>query len=74
MNDDIVKFWSPPNFFQAPYRSWPHPPTELERIAAKWGIDDEDLRQLLRDEIQRRRVASAGDEPETTPRPHQHGI
>ncbi len=33
-------------------------------------------RQLeeLRDEIERRRVAQNGDDPETTPRPHQHSI
>jgi hypothetical protein len=51
---DFSTFWSSPNFFQL-RRSWPHPPTELERIAARMGIDDEDLRQLLRDEIERRR-------------------
>jgi hypothetical protein len=35
-------------------RSWPWPATRLEVIAQRMGIDDEELRQLLRDAIQRR--------------------
>jgi hypothetical protein len=50
------------------------PADGLERMAAKYGIDDEELRELLRAEIERRRVALVGDSPETTPGPHQHGI
>jgi hypothetical protein len=37
-----------------PYRSYPHPPTELEQLAVRMGIGDEELRQLLRDAIERR--------------------
>jgi predicted DsbA family dithiol-disulfide isomerase len=47
---------------------------ELERIAARMGIDDEDFRELLRDEIARRRVAPDGDSPEAPPMHHQQGI
>lgn len=47
--------WASDNFGWAPpYRSWPHPPTELEVLATRMGIGDEELRELLRDEIQRR--------------------
>jgi len=49
-------FWASPNFWQPPRRSWPYPPTRLERIAASMGIDDEELRELLRAEIERRRA------------------
>jgi hypothetical protein len=33
---------------------WPHPTSGLEQWAARMGIDDEELRQFLHDEIQRR--------------------
>ena len=63
---DLVSFWSSPNFFQPPYRSWPHPPTDLERMAARMGIDDEDLRELLREEIERRRELRVASDAATT--------
>jgi hypothetical protein len=62
------------NFWQPPRRSWPYPPTELERIAFRLGVSDEDLRQLLRAEVDRRRVAQNGDSPEAPPRHHRHSI
>jgi FKBP-type peptidyl-prolyl cis-trans isomerase (trigger factor) len=43
------------NFWVPSYRSWPHPPTELEQLAARLGISDEELRASLREQIQRRR-------------------
>jgi hypothetical protein len=49
-----TELWMSANFWQPPYRSWPHPPTELEVLATRMGIGDEELRELLRDEIQRR--------------------
>jgi hypothetical protein len=39
---ELVNFWSSPNF-ERPRRSWPWPPTKLERIAENMGIDDEEL-------------------------------
>ena len=45
----VVPAWEPRR------RSWPYEPTRLEIIATRMGIDDEDLRELLRDEIERRR-------------------
>jgi hypothetical protein len=42
------------NFWQPPRRSWRWPPTQLEIIAARIGVDDEELRELLRGEILRR--------------------
>jgi hypothetical protein len=35
-------------------RSWPWPPTRLEIIAARMGIDDEELRALPKGAVQRR--------------------
>jgi hypothetical protein len=48
-------FWGSENFWQPPRRSWPYPPTRLERIAESMGIGDEELRELLRAEIELRR-------------------
>jgi hypothetical protein len=42
------------NFWEPPRRSWPHPPTELEVLATRAGLDDEELRALLHDAIQQR--------------------
>jgi hypothetical protein len=55
MSDKLTSFWSSPNFWQPPRRSWPYAPTRLERIAEKYGVDDETFRELLRAEIERRR-------------------
>ena len=41
-------------------------------LAEELGLADDELRQYLREEIQRRRVASAGDSPDVTPVAHQH--
>jgi hypothetical protein len=44
---------------------------------ANHEISGDWVEQYLRDEIARRRLAhvvTAGDVPETTPRPHHHGI
>lgn len=60
---DELRFWSSPNFSRPPRRSRPGPMTRLERIAAKHGIDDEDFRELLRAEIERRRVTLAAQTP-----------
>ena len=71
------EIWFSPNFTPAGKprrRSWPYEPTPLEVLATRIGIEDEDFRQLLCDEIQRRGVASADENPETTPGPHQHRI
>jgi hypothetical protein len=35
-------------------RSWPWPPTRLERLAETMGVHDEELRSLLRDATQAR--------------------
>jgi hypothetical protein len=43
-------FWAPP-----PYRSWPYPPSDLEVLARRVGISDEELRASLHERIQRRR-------------------
>jgi hypothetical protein len=53
VNGTLV-LWGSDNFSVAPYRSWPGPPSSLEQLATRLGIDDEQLRELLRDEIQRR--------------------
>ena len=47
--------WMSDNFWVPPYRSWPHPPTELEQLASRLGISDEELRASLCEQIQRRR-------------------
>jgi hypothetical protein len=52
----IAGFWASSNFWQPPYRSYPYPPTDLEALATRAGISDEDLRVLLAEEIQRRRL------------------
>lgn len=49
-------------FFRPPRRSWPYPPTRLEVLAIRAGLDDEDLRRLLAQEIERRR-REAADQP-----------
>jgi len=46
--------WGSDNFWQPPYRSYPHPPTELEQMASRLGIDDDEFRALIHDAIQRR--------------------
>jgi hypothetical protein len=46
--------WASSNFWVPPYRSYPHPPTQLEQLASRLGISDEDLRASLREQIQRR--------------------
>jgi hypothetical protein len=48
--------------------------TRLEALALRAGMDANELRELLYDEIERRRVAQAGDGPETTPGPHRQRI
>jgi hypothetical protein len=53
VNGTLV-LWGSDNFSVAPYRSWPGPPSELEVMARRAGVGDEELRELLRDEIQRR--------------------
>ena len=40
-------------------RSWPYPPTRLERLAKRAGIGDEDLRAWLYEELGRRRMNGA---------------
>ena len=55
-----VELWYSGDFWQPPYRNYPHPPTRLEVLAARMGIDDEELRQLLHDEVQRRRRERGG--------------
>jgi hypothetical protein len=50
--------WFSGVFWEPPYRSWPHPPTELETFAARAGVNDDELRLLLEEEIQRRRRAT----------------
>jgi hypothetical protein len=48
--------WASENFLAEPRRrSWPGPPTKLERIAERSGIDGEEYRLLLADAIQARR-------------------
>ena len=49
-----TELWMSPNFWQPPRRSWPWPPTRLEVLANRLGIDDEELRELLKGEVQRR--------------------
>lgn len=51
------------NFWQPPRRSWPWPPTRLEVLATRMGIDDEELRALLLQEVERRRTELAKHEP-----------
>jgi hypothetical protein len=36
-------------------RSWPYPPTDLERLAESAGLDDDELRASLRRQIAERR-------------------
>jgi len=43
-------------------------------LALRVGIDANELRELLYDEIERRRVAQAGDGDNVTPVSHQYGI
>jgi hypothetical protein len=50
------QFWGSSNFWQPPRRSWPYPPTKLEVLATRAGLDDEDLRRLITQEIERRRL------------------
>ena len=50
------------------------PPTRLELLAEELGVDADTYRDLLRDEIERRRVACAGDGPDVTPVAHRHEI
>jgi hypothetical protein len=50
-----LTFWSSDNFWMPPYRSWPHPPNELEVLAQRAGVSDEELRASLHEQIQRRR-------------------
>ena len=69
----------------------PREPTALERLAELAGVDPDDLRELLRDEIEEAEhrlrqavlaeaiaestsVASAADNPKTTPGPQQQRI
>jgi hypothetical protein len=63
VEDDIPSgVWGSENFWQPPGRSWPYPPTRLDRLAARMGIEDEEFRELLRAEIERRlheRVSAA---------------
>ena len=50
-------------------RSWPYPPTDRELLAARAGLDDDELRESLRSRIAARRpeifepdeIASADD-------------
>ena len=65
--------WRPPR------RSWPYGPTPLELLAARAGLDDEELRDYLHSEIAERRgyaviVARTGDSSHVTPVAHQHAI
>jgi hypothetical protein len=49
------ELWVRTSMFHDPRRrSWPYEPTRLEVLATRLGIGDEELRELLRDEIQRR--------------------
>jgi hypothetical protein len=52
---ELRSFWSSPNFEPPRRRSWPWPATRLEVIAARAGLDDEQLRALLYAEVERRR-------------------
>jgi hypothetical protein len=53
-NDATRSGWAV--FWQRPRRSWPYTPTSLEVLATRAGLDDDDeLRELLGREIQRRR-------------------
>lgn len=60
--------WGSSNFWQPPRRWWPHPPTDLETLAVRAGMSDEELRTLLKREIQRRRreVGGAWDQLDET--------
>jgi hypothetical protein len=50
-------------------------PTRLEFLALQSGVPYWALRMYLADEVERRRaVVESGDNPETTPRPHQDSI
>lgn len=49
-SQNFVHAWEP-----RPFRSWPAHRTRLERLAFRYGIDDEELRELLRAEFERRR-------------------
>ena len=46
--------WMSSNFTEQRRRSWPHGSTPLEVLATRAGITDEELRDLLRAEIDRR--------------------
>jgi hypothetical protein len=49
-------------------RSWPYPPTRLERLAQQAGVDDEALRAWLYEEVaRRRRQAARRDHRDTSP-------
>jgi hypothetical protein len=52
----VKEIWHSTNFYAPQRRSWPWPPTRLELLAARMGVDDETLRQLLQNEIERREV------------------
>ena len=41
-------------------RSWPYPPTDLERLAERAGLDDDELRASLRRQVAERRGSDAG--------------
>jgi hypothetical protein len=56
-------FWTSPNFWRPPPRSWPWPPTKLERIAEAAGLDDEHVRAILYAEIERRSAELTKREP-----------
>jgi hypothetical protein len=63
------------NFWVSPYRSYPHPPTELEQLAVRLGISDEELRMSLREQIQRRRreVGAAWEKLDSTLEKRENG-
>jgi hypothetical protein len=54
VNGTLV-LWGSDNFWVPPYRSWPYPPSELEVLARRAGVSDEELRESLHEQIQLRR-------------------
>lgn len=63
------------SFWVSPRRSYPYGPTKLEILAARAGLDDEELRLLLEREVQRRRreVGESWDKLDVTLEKRENG-
>jgi hypothetical protein len=68
-----LEFWHSSNFWIPPPRSALDEPTRLEALALRAGVDANELRELLYDEIERRRNGT-GSTPEIAARSRGHSV